>query len=115
MQQVEAAAHAHYSLPGSLPLAPEGDQLTLRNDLSQTSARRPVPEGTAEESILPCARAAQWPSGKAFVDAGTDAPRSTLIARTYARDFRCYNFCQFHGGCFSAGPGRATIGTFPRA
>ena len=61
VQQVETAARAHYSLSGALPLAPAGNQLTLRNDLSQTSACRPATEGAAEETILPCAPTApQW-------------------------------------------------------
>ena len=40
MQQVETAARAHYSPPGVFPPTPEGNQFSLRNDLSQTSACR---------------------------------------------------------------------------
>ncbi len=61
-QQVETAARTHYSLPGAFPLAPAGNQVTLRNDLSQTSARQPAPEGRAEETILPCAPTAPRPA-----------------------------------------------------
>ena len=55
VQQVETAACAHHPLPGAFPLAPVGNQLTLRYDLSQTSACQPDPERTAEELILSCA------------------------------------------------------------
>jgi len=53
VQQVETAARTHYSLSGAFPLAPAGNHLTLRNDLSQTSACQPAPERRAEEVILP--------------------------------------------------------------
>jgi len=42
MQQVEAAAYAHYSLPGVFPPTPAGHQLSLRNDLSQRLPIRPL-------------------------------------------------------------------------
>jgi hypothetical protein len=54
VQQVETAVRAHYSLPGALPLAPDGNQFTLRDDLSQTPACQPAPEATAERTILSC-------------------------------------------------------------
>jgi len=53
MQQVEAAARAHYSPSVAFPLAPAENQLSLRDYLSQSTASRSIPTGTAEESILP--------------------------------------------------------------
>ena len=59
MEQVETAARAHYSLTAAFPLAPVKNQLTLRNDLSQTPVPRSAPKATAEEAIL--ARAVATP------------------------------------------------------
>ncbi len=93
VQQVETAARAHHSLPGAFPLAPVGNQLTLRNDLSQTSACRPDPERTAEElnSIMRAHRSA--------ADALKLVATAQLLrdlcepSRGGGREVRCYNFC----------------------
>jgi hypothetical protein len=52
MQQVERAARAHYDAPVAFPIAPVENQLSLRNDLSQTCFRQPIPTGMAENFIL---------------------------------------------------------------
>jgi hypothetical protein len=50
MKQVERPVRTHYSLAGALPLPPAEDQLTLRNDLSQTYVPRRVRVGNSRET-----------------------------------------------------------------
>jgi len=53
VEQVKTAARAHYSLAVAFPLPPAENQLSLRDNLSQSTAPRSAPAGTAEHSILP--------------------------------------------------------------
>ena len=112
VQQVETAARAHHSLSGAFPLAPAGNQLTLRYDLSQTSACRSAPERAAEELILSCARMGPLATREAR---GSRRYRSVTSAKRLGghRDFRCYNFCQFQSGCVFADRIRVTTGSPP--
>lgn len=53
VEQVKTSACAHYSLAVAFPLPPAENQLSLRDNLSQSTAPRSAPAGTAERSILP--------------------------------------------------------------
>lgn len=53
VEQVKTAARAHHSLAVAFPLPPAENQLSLRDNLSQSTAPRSAPAGTAERSILP--------------------------------------------------------------
>lgn len=49
MQQVKRAARAHHSTPVAFPFAPAENQLTLRDDLSQSTVPRPFPQPFRQE------------------------------------------------------------------
>lgn len=53
VEQVKTTPCAHHSLAVAFPLPPAENQLSLRNNLSQSTAPRSAPAGTAEHSILP--------------------------------------------------------------